>query len=138
LNWIKRKWNHIQADSEKVKKFGFILAGILFTLGLIAYFRGHQQYWFEWPLAALVLFLSFSAVRILTYIYRAWMLAAEGISWVLLRLILGIFYYLILSPVGFGMRLAGKDILDEQIDQTARSYWKKHTATPREQYERLF
>jgi len=138
LNWIKRKLNQINADSKAVQKFGFILAGILFTLGLIAFFRGHQQYWFEWPLAALVLFLSFSAIGILTRIYRFWMLIAEGISWVLLRLILGIFYYLILSPVGLGMRLAGKDILDEKMDQTARSYWKKHAAKSKEQYERLF
>jgi hypothetical protein len=130
--------DQIQTDSTTVRKFGFILAGILSLLGLIAFFRGHQQYWVEWPLAALVLFLSFFATNILSYLYRFWMLIAEGISWILLRLILGIFYYLILSPVGLAMRFSGKDILDEKIDQAARSYWKKHAAKPREQYERLF
>ena len=138
MNWIKQRWNHIEADSKTVQKFGFILSGILLTHGLIAFFRGHQQFWTEWLLAVLVLFLSFSAVGVLTYLYRSWMLVAEGISWVLLRLILGIFYYLILSPVGFAMRLSGKDMLDEKIDRQASSYWKKHAAKPREQYERLF
>jgi len=122
-----------------VRKFGFILSGILIVLGLIAFLRGHEQYWVEWPLAVLILFLSFSAIRILTYIYRFWMLMAEGISWVLLRLILGVFYYLILSPVGFAMRLFGRDVLDEKIDREASSYWKKRAGNPaREQYERLF
>ena len=122
-----------------VRKFGFILSGILIVLGLIAFLRGHEQYWVEWPLAVLILFLSFSAIRILTYIYRFWMLMAEGISWVLLRLILGVFYYLILSPVGFAMRLFGRDVLDEKIDRAASSYWKKRAGNPaREQYERLF
>jgi hypothetical protein len=138
LNWIKHRWGRIQTDSKMVQKFGFILTGILFTLGLIAFVRGHQQYWFEWPLAALILLLSFFAVGILTYLYRFWMLIAEGISWVLLRLILGIFYYLILSPVGLAMRLAGKDVLDEKIDRTRSSYWQKHVVKPNEQYERLF
>lgn len=138
MNWIKRKWSHIPADFKTVQKFGFILAGILFAFGLIAFLRRHQQFWVEWPLAALVLFLSFSAIEVLTFIYRVWMLIAEGISWVLLRLILGIFYYLILSPVGLAMRWSGKDILDEKIDKSANSYWKKHVAKPRDQYERLF
>ena len=139
MNWIKQRWNRISIDSKTVQKFGFILAGILSILGLIAFLRGHEQYWVEWPLAVLILFLSFSAIRILTYIYRFWMLVAEGISWVLLRLILGIFYYLILSPVGFMMHLFGRDVLDEKIDREASSYWKKRGEKPaREQYERLF
>ena len=139
MNWIKQRWNRISIDSKTVQKFGFILAGILSILGLIAFLRGHEQYWVEWPLAVLILFLSFSAIRILTYIYRFWMLMAEGISWVLLRLILGVFYYLILSPVGFAMRLFGRDVLDEKIDHEASSYWKKRGEKPaREQYERLF
>ena len=138
MNWIKHRWSQIPADSKTVQKFGFILSGILLTLGLLAFFRGHQQYGFEWPLAAIVFYLSFSGSKIVTYIYRAAMLVTEPISWVLLRLILGIFYYLILSPVGFAMRLSGKDMLDEKIDRQASSYWKKHAAKPREQYERLF
>ena len=139
MNWIKLKWSHIPADPKMVRKFGFILAGILIILGLIAFLRGHEQYWVEWPLAALVLFLSFFAIGILTHIYRFWMLIAEGISWVLLRLILGVFYYLILSPVGFAMRFFGRDVLDEKIDREASSYWKKRVGKPaQEQYERLF
>lgn len=139
MNWIKLKWSQISADSKTVQKFGFILAGILSILGLIAFLRGHVQYRIEWLLAALVLFLSFFAIGILTHIYRFWMLIAEGISWVLLRLILGVFYYLILSPVGLAMRLFGRDVLDEKIDCEVSSYWKKRAGKPaREQYERLF
>ena len=138
MNWIKRRWNHIEAEPKTVQKFGFILSGILFVLGFLAFFRGHHQFWFEWPLGTLIFYLSFSGSKIVTYIYRAAMLATEPISWVLLRLSLGIFYYLILSPVGLIMRSSGKDMLDERIDRQAPSYWKKHVAKPREQYERLF
>lgn len=67
------------------------------------------------------------------------MLVAEVISWVMLRVILGVFFYLILSLVGFLMRVFGRDILDEKMDRQAASYWKKRTSQPtRDQYEKLF
>ncbi|MBI4367843.1 MAG: hypothetical protein HY588_00450 [Candidatus Omnitrophica bacterium] len=139
MNWIKSKWNQIEAEPKTVRKFGFILAGILFVLGAIALFRGHQQYWIEWPLGVIIWALALAAGAPLKYLYRAWMLAAEGISWVLLRLILGIFYYFILSPVGLMMRVFRKDLLDQKIERRAPSYWKKRTGpSAREQYERLF
>jgi hypothetical protein len=136
LNWIK---NEIPTDSKTVWKFGFILAGILGVLGLIAFLRGHDQYRIEWPMAVLVLLINFFAFPVLVSMYRFWMLIAEGISWILLRLILGVFYYLILSPVGITMRLFGRDVLEETIDRNTSSYWKKRSRKPsREQYERLF
>jgi len=139
LNWIKQRWNKITADSKTVRNFGLILSGILFVLGILAFLRKHNQYRFEWPLSVIVLVITLAVPRVLSYIYRAWMLVAEGISWVLLRVILGVFFYLVLSPVGFFMRLSGRDMLDEKIDREAVSYWKKKTSKPnQEQYERLF
>ena len=87
----------------------------------------------------MVLGITLAVPRILSYIYRAWMLVAEGISWVLLRIILGVFFYLVLSPAGLLMRVFGRDILDEKIDRETLSYWKKKVSQPtQEQYERLF
>ncbi len=139
MNWIKQKWNKISAASKTIRNFGLILSGILFVLGILAFLRKHNQYWFEWPLSVTVLIITLAAPRVLSYIYRAWMLVAEGISWVLLRVILGIFFYLVLSPVGFFMRLSGKDMLDEKINRQATSYWRKKISnSTQEQYERLF
>ena len=139
MNWIKQRWNKISADPKTIRNFGLILSGILFVLGILAFLRKHSQYRFEWPLSVVVLVITLAAPRILSYIYRAWMLVAEGISWVLLRVILGVFFYLVLSPVGFLMRAFGRDILDEKIDREALSYWKKKISkSTQEQYERLF
>lgn len=139
MNWIKQKWNKISAEPKTIRNFGLILSGILFVLGILAFLRKHNQYWFEWPLSIGVLVITLAAPRVLSYIYRAWMLVAEGISWVLLRVILGVFFYLVLSPVGLLMRVFGRDILDEKIDRETLSYWKKKVSQPtQEQYERLF
>jgi len=139
LNWIKRKWNSIKADTKTVKQFGLILSGILTVLGLVAFLRGHHQYKWEWPVAAVSLALSLAAPALMVYIYRPWMIVAEMISWVVLRVILGVFFYLILTPVNLIMRLLKKDILDQKIDRSQATYWNKRTvSTTPERYEKLF
>lgn len=139
MNSIKRKWNSIKSDIKTVKQFGFILSAILFVLGIIAFFRGHHQYKFEWPLALLFFSLSLMIPRFLVFIYRPWMMVAEVISWVVLRVILGILFYLILSPVNWVMSFLKKDILDQKLDPKATTYWKKRTGfSTKERYEKLF
>ena len=139
MNWIKKKWNSTKADVKTVKQFGLILSLILFILGGLALWRGHHQYKFEWPLAVIVLAISLIIPRFLVFIYQPWMIVAETISWVVLRVILGILFYLILSPVNLIMILFKKDILDQRLDPSASTYWKKRTGfSTKERYEKLF
>lgn len=50
---------------------------------------------------------------------------ASVLGWITTRLILGLFFFLVLTPVGLLMRLLGKDVLGEKLDPTTDSYWKK-------------
>ncbi len=139
MNWIRRKWNSIKADTKTVKQFSLILSLILFILGVIAFLRGHHQYKVEWPLAAASFIISLIAPNFLVFVYRPWMMIAEVISWVVLRLILGIFFYFILTPVNLVMSLLKKDIMDQKIDRNASTYWKKRSGfSTKERYEKLF
>lgn len=139
MNWIKRKWNLVKADAKTLKQFGLILSVILFVLGAVAFLRGHRHYQIEWPLGAASLIISLAAPRLMVFVYRPWMMVAEIISWVVLRIILGIFFYLILTPVRLIMTLLKKDILDQTIDRKAETYWKPRTdIRTKERYERLF
>lgn len=139
MNWIKKRWDRIQPEPKTVRSFGYILSGILLFLGALSLFRGHHQYRVEWPLSVLVLVLTLFTLQTMSVIYRGWMLAAEGISWVLMRVILGLLYYFLISPISAGMKISGKDILDQSIDKQAKSYWHKRNRKPtKESYERLF
>ena len=73
----------------------------------------------------------------LIYIYKPWMWAAEKIGWVNTRIILSVLFFVILAPIGFMMRLFGKDPLTRRYDITATSYripkspqTKDHMETP--------
>ena len=139
MNWIKEKWRYFDAPLKKIRSFGFILSALLFIFGTLAFLRGHFHYRFEWPLGAIVLWMTLFAPRLLSYVYRSWMIVAERISWVVLRVLLAFLFYVVFSPVSILLRLTGKDLLDERINSSATSYWKKRNKkTGREHYEKLF
>ena len=139
LNWIRNKWKEFDAPPEKIRSFGLILSLILFSFGVLSYFRGHHHYKIEWPLGVAIFFLTFAAPRILSYVYRVWMMVAERISWVLLRILLGILFYVVISPISVVNRLRGNDLLDQKIDPSRLTYWKKKTRREGiKHYEQLF
>lgn len=146
MNSIKKTWVETSPEPKTVREFGFILAGFLFLFPLLTNLIGilfaHRDfhYWLGWPfLSGTALFLNLFLPSVITLIYRVAMFVAHGISWVTMRFVLAILFYLVLSPISITMRLLGKDFLDQKIDYGATSYWKKRTIkVSREQYERLF
>ena len=65
---------------------------------------------------------------------------AHVLGWINTRLLLGLFFYLVMTPVALVLRLAGKDLLQQRLDRSAKSYWVKREPAPTdpERYERLF
>ena len=51
------------------------------------------------------------------------MAVATGISWVITRLILGLFFFLILTPFGLAMRLIGKRPMKLDFRREKQTYW---------------
>ncbi len=128
----------IDSSQEAVKKTGkafligfSIIGGVLFLAnsGWFAFDvqHGTASNGWKWFLgAAVVLFvLSRVAYPIMKPIHIGWMTLAFALGWINTRILLGVFYYLIITPTGLLMRLFGKDLLDEKIDRSATSYWKK-------------
>ena len=72
-----------------------------------------------------LLILSFVAYPIMKPIHIAWMTLAFVMGWFMTRVILSIFFYLILTPMSVVMRLFGKDFIDEKMEPQRASYWKK-------------
>lgn len=67
-----------------------------------------------------------------------WLL--HGIGWVNTRLLLGIIFYLVFTPIGVLMRLSGKDMMNRKLDPNASTYWIDKPKVPLrpEDYERQF
>ncbi len=65
-----------------------------------------------------------------------WMRAVTPVGWSVSRLLLGIVYYVVLTPIGLALRLAGRDPLRRRAGSVADSYWADHR--PARDVERYF
>ena len=122
----------MDASREAVKKTGkaFLIAGTAFAAFLFwkSGFDGNAWRWFLG--SGITLFAaSRFAYPIMKPIHVGWMKFAFVLGWINTRILLGTFYYLILTPIGLVMRAFGNDLLDEKLEPEAASYWKKRTTT---------
>ncbi len=130
----------ISATRGEVRKFGYLFAGICVLIGAYTMYRGHDTW--PWFAAGAGFFLTAGLIGypILRPIYVVWMKFAFVLGWINTRVLLGVFFYLILTPIGLAMRIFGKDLLDVRLDREKTSYWsvREKENFSREKYERLF
>jgi hypothetical protein len=92
-----------------------------------------------WGVGALLALWVWLAPALGRRLYVGWMLAAVPIGWTLTHLILGLIYYLVLTPIGLLMRLVGKDPMRRRLERDASSYWiERDEAASSERYFKQF
>ena len=72
-------------------------------------------------------------------IYRGWMYAALPIGWTTSYVLLGIAYFLVVTPIGLVLRVFKRDSMCRAFEPKAKTYWipRKRTSD-RRQYFRQF
>lgn len=76
------------------------------------------------------------SITLIRWIYLALTLLTFPIGLVISFIVLGVFYYVLLTPLGLIFRLIGRDPLQRKFEKTANSYWIPHR--PCENNERYF
>jgi len=117
--------------TKELRSFGFILAGgFPLMFGLVApWSRGHA---WPWIVGGLALLLALAAPAVLRPFYYVWMKIGLVLGWINTRIILTVCFYLLITPVGLVMRLAGKDPMHRHPDDQADSYRKPSEELPPE------
>jgi hypothetical protein len=126
---------------RREREFGLIVGGILALLGCWWFYR-HKfiplAYYFIAGGSLGILF-ALLIPRALFYPRKAWMSLAEGMSYVMTTLILGIVFFLVVTPIGLIKRFFGWDPLRRRSLGEA-SYWEPYPVRQRnpKHYEKLY
>ena len=92
-----------------------------------------------WILAVVVPGVGLAIPRFLKGTYLASAYAALPIGLVVSYVILGMIYYLVLTPVGLLLRLRGYDPLRSRIEPDAKTYWiEREASVDTDRYFRQF
>lgn len=72
-------------------------------------------------------------------IYVGWMYAVFPIAFVVSHVILGVVYFLVVTPVALLLRVVGKDPMQRTFDRSAKTYWiPREASRPKASYFRQF
>ena len=113
----------LSTRTRDLRKFGLVVGGVFLLLGGWFLFRHKPAApYFLTPGVLLVLF-GLVAPRFLKIVYIAWMSLALTMGLLVSTVILTLFYFLVITPLGLAGRLFGKDFLSEKLDSNAKSYW---------------
>jgi hypothetical protein len=121
----------------------FAILWVIFFGGLAAWnqFYSHRE---TLAMALAVLSVTVGPIglvwpRAIRPVFLVWMILAYPIGWTVSRLVLGVLFYGLFTPIGVVFRLIGRDELGLKKQPAAASYWQqKRPADDKAQYLRQF
>ena len=114
---------NIRKDNKAIRDFGILIGFILLIIAGILFYKERESY--ELIILLGVAFIGLGLVMpiILKPFYLVWMIFATILGWIMTRLILGLLFYIIVSPIGLISRLFGKRFLELKNSSINSSYW---------------
>ena len=111
---------------RELRDFGFIMAIAFAAVGTAPFFLHHLhfRYW-TFPLIVCFLLPSIWQPTLLRPLYRCWMAFGALLGFVNSRVILGLVFFAIVTPIALVLRFFGKDILALRFHTDWKSYRRK-------------
>jgi hypothetical protein len=137
---IRAEIKELKTGERELRKFGWLVGGVFAVLGLLMWMRHKPLYpYFITPGLVLVI-AGLLVPKALKWIYVAWMSLAIVLGHVMSIVILTVFYFLVITPMGLVARLVGRDFLSLKLDRQASSYWIRRDPVPKTaaEYEQQF
>ncbi len=115
------------ATRRDLRNFGITFGVVTLVIAAFFAWKGRTGPAQGFGIASLVFFLAAALVPgLLRPFFGPWMKFAEILGYINTRILLGLFYYVGVTPTGLLMRLAGKDPMTRTFKQKgAPTYWSK-------------
>ena len=113
-----------ELDANELRKFGFIfgaLVAAIFGLLLPWLFEHGVPLW-PWIVLGVMVLWSLAAPATVRPLYRIWMRFGLFMSRFMTPLVMGIVFYLVITPAGFLFRLFASDPLHREWDADVDTY----------------
>ena len=119
------------------KSFGIVFSIVFLVIAFWPMLNGNEINY--WLLAISIVFLILGLInsKILTPLNKLWFKFGIFLGGIIAPIIMGIIFFLVVTPVGFIMKILGKDLLRKKIDKKRHSYWikrDKRTGTMKQQF----
>jgi len=119
-------WSQHSFSDKTRRGFLWVMTGVSALILIIRlWLHGWQGGWdFVWISVILFFLIIYPVKPVLDFFYKLWMSLAVGLGFLVSNLILAVIFYLLITPVGWFMRIRGKDPLVKKTDSSKTTYWE--------------
>ena len=110
--------------SNSNKSFGIVFFIVFLLIALWPLISGESIRYWSVIIAAIFLILGLLKSKFLTPLNKVWIKFGELLGKIVSPIVMGIIYFLIVTPIGLLMRLMQKDLLRLKFNKS-KSYWMK-------------
>lgn len=130
----------IPTGPREWRKFGLLFLGVFALVAGYLFWKGSPWWWVGGALAVVSGATGLAAPSLLRLPHLWWMKFAGLLGWMNTRILLTLFFVLVLTPVGLVMRLFGRDPLTRRFAKESTSYWelREGPAPDRSRFENEF
>ena len=112
-----------QADTKELRMFGLMVGGIFSIIGLWPVLvRSESPRIWAISVGSALVGLGLVLPSSLKYVHRVWMKIGHVLGYVNTRILLGVIFFGLITPMGVIMRLAGKDSMHRLLVPEANTY----------------
>ena len=107
------------------RSFGILFFVVFLILGLWPLFKSQNPSITLLCISAIFLILGILNSKLLSPLYIIWMKFADILAKIIPPVVMFSIFFIIVTPIGFFLKLIGKDIVNLKFDKKKKSYWIK-------------
>ncbi len=128
-----------QQNIKELRNFGLIVGGIFLIIGTWPLvWRGEGMRLWALGIGAVLVPLGLLIPAVLAPVFKIWMKVGHVLDWINTRIILGILFYGLITPMGMVMRLFGWDAMRRVLVRDAQTYRVVRQPRPKSHMTRQF
>jgi hypothetical protein len=111
------------ARRKELRQFGLLVGAIFTVIGLWPLvFLGEPLHLWAIVIGGLLIVCGGSLPSVLAPIHKGWMWVGHILGWINTRILLGIVFYALFTPIGLVFRLMGKDTMRQAFAESSTTY----------------
>ena len=129
--------NNSKIKINSNRSFGIVFFFVFLIISLWPLLNGNPLR--VWSIFVAIIFLILGLINsnFLTPLNKLWFKFGKLLGFIVAPIVMGVIFFLIITPTGFIMKMLGKDLLNKKYNNKIKSYWinrEKSKSTMKKQF----
>jgi len=112
-----------RVDGTSDRRFGLVFVAVFLLIALVPLIHGRGPRIWSFAVALAVAVVALFVPSVLGPLNRLWVKFGSLLHKIVSPVVLGIMFFMVITPIGVIMRLRGKDLLRLRLDPETQTYW---------------